>query len=45
MVRVTLREKPWISNAKTERLLMSAGKPRAVNNMRIFVVCQTDVMN
>ena len=33
-------EKPWISNAKTERRLMFSGKSRVVGNMYTFVACQ-----
>ena len=33
MVATTLWEKPRISNAKTERQLMSPGKPLALGNM------------
>ena len=38
-------EKSWTSNAKTERWLMSSGRPRAVVKMHIFVSCQTDIVN
>ena len=34
-----------MTNAKTERKLMSSGKPRAAGNKHAFVAYQIDVVN
>ena len=39
------KEKPWVSNAKTERWVMSSGKLRVVGNMHVFAACQIDALN
>ena len=41
----TLRNKSWTSNAKIKRRLIPSGKPRAVDDMDVFMVGQTDVVN